>query len=122
MNKGKIVASGTPDELAKKLSYSNKILIRVKGQSSKVMNTFKGITNIVDVKDNGVVEANTVDIIAEGKKDIDVRELIFNTFSKTDMPILVMKPLDLTLEDIFLQVTSEKTSEKKEVIKDVSNI
>ena len=118
INKGKIVASGTPDELSKKLNYSNKILVRIKGPSNKVMNTFKGITNIVSVKDNGVIEANTVDIIAEGKKDIDVRELIFNTFSKTDMPILIMKPMDLTLEDVFLQVTSEK----KEVIKDVSNI
>ena len=43
INKGKIVASGTPEELAKKANNSNKVLLRVKGAKQDVCKKIRGI-------------------------------------------------------------------------------
>jgi ABC-2 type transport system ATP-binding protein len=57
----------------------------------------------LDVKESG-----TIDILVEAKKDADVRESIFVKFNRAGLPILMMKPVDLTLEEIFLQVTTQE--------------
>jgi ABC-2 type transport system ATP-binding protein len=46
MSKGKLVATGTPDELSKKLSLGNKLLLRVKGSKSSVVETIKEIQEV----------------------------------------------------------------------------
>jgi len=107
INKGEIVASGTPDELSKRLSYNNKLLLRIKGKSKnteKILQEIKGIHNI---KIQGTVETGTTDILVEAKQNEDIREEIFIKLSKAEIPMLMMKPVDLSLEEVFLQVTNE---------------
>jgi ABC-2 type transport system ATP-binding protein len=111
INKGVIVAEGTPEQLSKKLSYSNKISIRIKGTVNNVEDVLKDITDIESIKNEGMKESNTVDFLIESKNNADVRESIFNAFSKAGMPILMLKPENLTLEEIFLEVT-EKAEEE----------
>lgn len=108
INKGQIVAGGTPEELSRELNYSNKILLRVKGNSKDVINTIKDIENIESISGQGSKENNSVDIIVEAKKGADIREEIFNMLSAARLPILMMKPMDLTLEEVFLQVTTQE--------------
>jgi ABC-2 type transport system ATP-binding protein len=63
------------------------------------------------VKEHGVHEQNTVDIIVEAKDEIDIREKLFSKLSQKSYPILMMKNMDLSLEDIFLQVTTGEKGE-----------
>ncbi|MFL0248251.1 ABC transporter ATP-binding protein [Clostridium sp. WILCCON 0185] len=107
INKGEIVASGTPYELSRTLIYNNKLLLRIKEKgkvAEKVLQEIRGIQNI---KIQGVVENGTIDILIEAKQNEDIREEIFFKLSKAEIPILMMKPLDLSLEEVFLQVTNE---------------
>lgn len=60
-------------------------------------------------------------------KEADVREELFHTFAKEDIPILFMSAQVKSLEDIFLEVTDEskkyvpyKKSGKKEAKDTVS--
>jgi ABC-2 type transport system ATP-binding protein len=106
ISKGKLVATGTPDELSKKLSMGNKLLLRVKGSKSSVVESIKEIDEVSLVREQGVREPNTVDVLVEAKDEIDIREKLFNKLSQKGSPILMMKSMDLTLEDIFLQVTN----------------
>lgn len=106
INKGKIVASGTPRELSKKLSYSNKLLLRVKGSKEEVIEKIKALANIEKVTDSGSNEPETFDITIEAEKDADIREGVFKAVSSSEAAILMMKPIDLNLEEVFLQVTS----------------
>jgi ABC-type multidrug transport system, ATPase component len=106
INKGKIVATGTPDELSKKLSVGNKLMLRVKGSKQSIVESIKEIQEVQYVKEQGVHEPGTVDIVVEAKEDIDIREKLFNKLSQKTLPILTMKNMDISLEDIFLQVTS----------------
>lgn len=117
INKGQIVASGTPDELSSKLSYSNKLSLRVKGNENSILKTVKKCDGIKTIESKGSLEAGTVDILVEAEKDRDIREPLFNVFSSAGLPILMMKSVDLTLEEVFLQVTTPE-----EELKDASNI
>ena len=50
--------------------------------------------------------------IIEADKDLDVRKPIFHRLAEAGYPILELKSLGMSLEDIFLQLTTEE----KEVI------
>lgn len=106
INKGQTVASGTPEELSRKLTYSNNILLRVKGSFEKVKEALSQIKDIESLSQQEAKEKNTVDLVVQAKKDKDIREALFNALSRASLPIYMMKSMDLTLEDIFLQVTT----------------
>ncbi|OPJ58990.1 ABC transporter ATP-binding protein [Clostridium oryzae] len=112
INKGKAVISGTPEQLSKKLSFSNKMLVRVKASKQSAIETIKAIEDVKIVKEYGVFEPNTVDLTIEAKEDADIREKVFNVLSEKSYPILMMKNMDMSLEDIFLQVTAGEKGEK----------
>lgn len=113
VNKGEIVAEGTPSELSKKLSYSNKLSLRIKGTGKQALAIINEIPEVEHATEQGINEEDTVDVLVEVKKDMDIREGLFNAFSEAKIPILMMKSENLTLEEVFLEVTGQK---KEEVI------
>jgi ABC-2 type transport system ATP-binding protein len=117
INKGSIVAEGTPEDLSKNLSYGTKMALRIKGALDQAKEVINKIPDINSIEDDGVKEPNTIDLVVESKNDRDIREDLFNAFSKANMPLLMIKPLNLTLEEIFLEVTEQT----KEVSLDAGN-
>ncbi|NLW47131.1 MAG: ATP-binding cassette domain-containing protein [Firmicutes bacterium] len=108
INKGKIVAGDTPENLGKSLSASSKLALRVAGPKDQVINILSKLTGVKELLAQGVKEPNTIDILITAEGDIDLRRPIFSTLSQANYPILMMRSLDLTLEDIFLHVTTEE--------------
>ena len=108
INNGRIVASDTPENLSKKLSTSSKLSLRVAGPKEQVIKILNQLNGVKEILPQGVKEPNTIDILIEAEKDIDLRRPIFNALSQSNYPILMMRSLDLTLEDIFLHVTTEE--------------
>jgi ABC-2 type transport system ATP-binding protein len=107
ISKGKIVASDTPERLSADITQGHKMSVRIKGDTTKILSAFEDYPAIKDVKPDGSHESGTVDFVITGDEDVDIREAIFYCCSKAGHPILQMKSLDLTLEEIFLQITSE---------------
>ena len=105
INRGKIVATGTPETLSKDLTKgANKMQVRIKGERSQILNALKEYSVIKNITTNQGNEAGTVDLILSG--DGDIREPIFRCMSKNNLPILLMKSTELSLEEIFLSLTS----------------
>lgn len=107
INNGKIVASDTPENLSKRLTQSNCLNLRVKGNKQIIIAALKSIDNVENVKFKSVIENDTVDVLVEGKENTDIREDVFNKMAEHNYPILNMTSMDLTLEEIFLQVTKD---------------
>lgn len=105
ISKGQIVASDTTENLSATVSGGNKLQIRVRADKDKVAEALADISGLVLGADI-CREPNTVDITVTSDEDIDIREAVFNAMSKSGLPLLMMKPLDISLEDIFLQVTA----------------
>lgn len=108
INKGKLVASDTPDNLAKKITNINKISVRIKGPQEDVLNMIKNIEGVKLAEIDRIREVGSIDIMIESEEDMDVRELVFIACKDNNYPIIGMKAADMTLEDIFLEVTGQK--------------
>jgi ABC-2 type transport system ATP-binding protein len=108
INKGQIVASDTPENLSRRLGDTGRLSIRVAGPEKQVLKLIGGLAGVKSVESTGAREPGTVDILVEAEKDIDVRRPVFYALSRAEYPILHMKPIDLTLEEIFLQVTTQE--------------
>ena len=107
INKGKVAAVDSPENLAKTLSSENKFSIRVAGDERAVLDAVSVISGVKYIKSLGRKEKGTVDFIIEAAPNVDVRPLIFTALAKENLPILSMQTVDLSLEDIFLEVTDK---------------
>ena len=104
INKGKIVAIDTPENLENKVSQNNCIYVTVEDTEDKVKNIkdkIKEIKNIELVQEN---EDKTKQYLIEADKDVDLRKKIFSEFAKENITIFEMKKADTTLEDAFIKL------------------
>jgi ABC-2 type transport system ATP-binding protein len=107
INRGRIVASDTPERLASSLSQGSRMSVRVKGEREKVLSALTGYPVIKEAKAVAGREPGSIDLELAGDEGMDIREAIFACMASNNLPILVMKSLDLSLEEIFLQVTGQ---------------
>ncbi len=112
INKGKIAAIDTPENLSKGIGTVSKLAVTIAGAKSSVMSAIEGIYGVKYVEAHIEKDSDVIQYVVESDKDIDVRRPLFFALAKGGYPILEMKSMDLTLEDIFLQITTQE----KEVI------
>lgn len=108
INKGKIAAIDTPENLSKALTNESKLVVRIAGPETQVLKALKGLTGIKYVQAQGQKEPDSMDYIVEAEPSVDIRKPMFHELSKHGYPILMLKSLDLSLEEIFLQLTTEE--------------
>lgn len=108
INKGKIVAAGTPANLSKHLG-GGRLSVRVAAPEKQVMAALEQVPGIARVEPRGTFEPGTIDIVVDPDEEVDIRRPVFNALSHADCPILMMRPLDLSLEEIFMQVTTQES-------------
>ena len=107
INKGKIVAIDTPENLEKKVSTNNVIFVTVEDKENKVetlKNKIEGVLSVNLIKTN---EDGTKQFEIKGSDSINLNKLIFSEFAKEKITILEMKKLDATLEDAFMKIIKE---------------
>lgn len=113
INKGKLVASDTPDNLSRQLQGANRLQIRVAAPEKQAVKIVRDIPGIRNVQYQGEREEGTSDIIVETDADLDVRKTVFNGMARSGYPLLMMRPLDMSLEEIFLKLTHLDKEVKK---------
>ena len=107
VNKGEIVAQDTLENLTKGISETSRLMVRVAGAEKAAQRLIRELNGVRYVEVMGSKEPDTVDIMIETDQNVDVRRAMFNALSRNTMPILMLRSLDMTLEDIFLQLTTE---------------
>jgi ABC-2 type transport system ATP-binding protein len=110
INCGKIVALGTPENLSEGLQ-KGEMRVCVKGEREKILDALKSAPMITNINAEIGKEPETVELILSGGNNTDIREEIFRCMAKNNLPILMMKSLDLTLEEIFLTITGDTRPE-----------
>ena len=104
INKGKIVAVDTPENLENKVNNNNCIYVMVEYTENKVeqiKDKINGVKKIELVEEN---KDGTKQYLIEAEKDIDIRKTIFSEFAKENITIFEMKKADTTLEDAFMKL------------------
>ena len=104
INKGKIVAVDTPENLEKRVTNNNVTYVTVEDTENK-MNTIKDkIEQIKEIKLIKENEDGTKQYSLESEKDVDLRKIIFTEFARENITIFEMKQADSTLEDAFMKL------------------
>jgi ABC-2 type transport system ATP-binding protein len=111
INRGRLVAVDTPENLTTKLQTSSRLLVRVEGPGTEVVRALGAVAGVQTVKEDGSGPAHVVTCVVESKKDRDVRKDVAATVVRQNWGLLELRPVDLTLEDVFVRlVTEEKES------------
>lgn len=105
INDGKIIAQDTLANLQEGIEESANMIVRVAGSESAATKIIRALSGVSFVEGLGSREKDTVDLLVETVKGVDVRRAMFNAMAKANMPILMIKYVDVTLEDIFLKLT-----------------
>jgi ABC-2 type transport system ATP-binding protein len=113
INKGEIVADGSPDSLQDKFRGQVEINIVLKKDSIDKDLIERALASISNVERARVqkVDDTTITFHVSAKKGSDVREEIFRKIVTMNLVLLEMNKEEKSLEDIFRQLT--KNSEKK---------
>ncbi len=112
ISKGDIVASDTPENLAKNMAGMHKLHLRVKGQESNIRGALEGLGFLKDIILAPSREEGVLKVVVEAGRDADIREDVFFALAAQRCPILQMRPMDISLEEIFLNLTTVEGEEK----------
>jgi len=104
---GKIVAQDTLDHLERNVKDITRLSLRVANATDDLKKTIRNIHGVRFVDVLGCKEEGTLDFIVESDVTEDVRAEIFRTLAAAQKPLLMLRPMDVTLEDVFMQLTSE---------------
>ena len=104
INKGKIVAIDTPENLEKKVESNNTTYVTVEDTENKIETMKEKIPEIKDIKLIKENEDGTKEYVLESDKDVDLRKIVFNEVAKQNITIFEMKNADTTLEDAFMKL------------------
>lgn len=120
LNKGEIVAMDTPENLANGMAHSERFLAKIRATIEEMTAIIKGIDGIISIeeqigKDTKEQDNGFFNYIIENEKSIDIKTPLFFALAKAGHPIHELKPLDMTLEDIFMQLTAEDRDDIREV-------
>ena len=106
INNGRLVADGATDTLAHDLSQDHRLIMRADGPEREILHAIEAMERVVDVYSLGEKEEGAYEFSVESAPDVDIRRDLFALMARNGWPILALKNTDLTLEDLFLQLTS----------------
>ena len=104
INKGKIVAIDTPQNLENAVSKNNNIYVTIEDPENKIETVKDKIEGIKDIKLVATNDDGTKHYCIESEGEKDLRKTIFAEFAKENITIYEMKKQDVTLEDAFIEL------------------
>ena len=113
LNKGKIVAIDTPENLEEKTKEQNILYVTVEDKEEKMPNLkekIKDIEKLEMVKDN---EDGTKQYKIISKSEKDVRKLLFEILPKEGITIFELKKAETSLEDAFIKLIDKEFNKKE---------
>jgi ABC-2 type transport system ATP-binding protein len=113
---GKLVASDKPENLSKLMVGSNSLELTVKGDEKVIREVLNHMDNINEYDLHNSVEEGAVDIVLKTAQQTDLREACFYAMAEAKCPILYMKVSNMSLEDVFLELTGEDKEVKENQI------
>jgi ABC-2 type transport system ATP-binding protein len=108
INKGRIIAEDTPQNLQARLVGSERVSVRVRGEPdglAKVVQKVKGVRSVEPAPD-GAIEFQ----FAPGQ---DVRPEVAKAIIAAGYDLLELRPVGMSLEEIFLELTRDDSRSRR---------
>jgi ABC-2 type transport system ATP-binding protein len=113
INQGKVAAAGAPDELNMRLQGFETVLVTVEGPAAEIIDRLQRVAgvNLVEPRESAGARM-TFEIHAE--KGNDVRAELARAIVESQWNLYELKTSGMSLEDIFLKLTTRDLSEEPE--------
>ncbi len=105
ISKGKLAASGSPEELQKMMQGTAELAVTVIGEQEQAQAVLEQIREIEQFTFEEGGEEDSILIHISTKDDVDIRKSLSVALAGAGMPILSMNRSEKSLEDIFLELT-----------------
>lgn len=102
---GKLMASGSPEELQQMMQGKTALTVTVIGEKEQAEAVLAQMEEVTQYHFEAGEEEGSIVIHIETKEDADIRKALSVALAGAGMPILSMSRSERSLEDIFLELT-----------------
>ena len=104
---GRILAQDTLSNLAGGFGDARRVRIRAIGSEQALEKVLSALPGLRALETLGIKEPDTCDFILESARAVDLRGAASTALNAAGHPIMMMRSMDMELEDIFLRLTGE---------------
>jgi ABC-2 type transport system ATP-binding protein len=115
IHEGRIVADDDPENLSDRLQHAERIEVSLRGtEASEAITAIRKLQHIVDVRrdtrpmQDRMAEQGVIALIIDAKPDEGTAEDVARTIVDSGWGLVNLHPLPMTLEEIFLQLTTDE--------------
>lgn len=109
ISKGKLVASDTPQGLMTLMQGGKELKLDVIGKEDRLQTVLKEMEDIIDFETKYDEQQEITHAVIHVQQESDIRKDLFYALVKEDLPIVELGISERSLEDVFLELTGEKT-------------
>ena len=112
INKGRVVAVDTPDNLTARLKGAETMYVQVDAggaDAAPILSVVPGVIRVATADQRGTLAGYEV----ESERGRDIRRELARSIVNRGWGLLELRPMRMSLEEIFLQVTTEEVPEEK---------
>jgi ABC-2 type transport system ATP-binding protein len=111
INKGSIVAEDTPANLTSGQGKSRRTQVTVRASEPELRQVFSRVAGVVAVHSTGVSTDEQASVVVEAAPELEIRPAIARIVLENGWDLLELRGLDLSLEDVFIDLVTEETDE-----------
>ena len=108
INKGKIVAIDTPENLEEKTKNKNIIYVTVEDKNERMLSIKEKIKDIEELEYTKDNDDGTKQYKIVSNAQVDLRKKLFEVLPKEDITIFELKKADASLEDAFMKLIEDE--------------
>ncbi|CAK4835295.1 unnamed protein product [Aphanomyces euteiches] len=115
INQGSIVLDGKPEQIVNTMGETFEVSLEIKGPRETIVRELELLGSVGQVTiaaDQPQEDSTKLQVASNNRQDI--REILFFRMAELGLPILEMKKQNLSLEDIFLKLTTNEKGEEIE--------
>lgn len=108
INRGRIAAVDTPENLTTQLKGSERVRIEVRGEEDGLREALDQVEGVTRFDIEGIENSDHLRVLVESEPGADLRSKLAAAVIARGLELFELKAVSLSLEDIFLQLTTEE--------------
>ncbi|TAK34760.1 MAG: ABC transporter ATP-binding protein [Chloroflexota bacterium] len=108
INQGRVVAQDTPENLTRRLQGSEAVHVEARGPAKEIRAALQKVPNVISVQSKDPSASSICQLTVESQLGQDVRDKIAAAIVQGGWGLLEMRPMGMSLEDIFLKLTTKE--------------
>ncbi|HLA79677.1 MAG TPA: ATP-binding cassette domain-containing protein, partial [Vicinamibacteria bacterium] len=121
INKGRVVAEDTPDNLTHRLRGAGALRVDVRGEAGAVEAALRGVPGVIGVQPR-TGEAGSLAFEVETDSGQDARAEVARTLVGRGFDLLGLQPVGMSLEEIFLHLTTTEAAASSSAVAEPTEV